>query len=443
MRAPRLIRNTGFRFALLYTLVFVLSVCAIGWLAKARLTADLLKEARDRVTAEAAALVTEFRRHGMDELRSAIDERRSGTQRLHFAITDAQGHVVFGDHYLAQWAGVSQTGVKILSEQPEEAGATDQIMVASSRLRDGQRLLVADNLETVEDVESVIFSGLFVALGLAVVLGLGAGALLSRFILHRVENVTNTAEAIIGGDLTRRIAVSGSGDDFDRLAATLNRMLDRITDLMQNLHQVSNDIAHDLRTPLSRLRQRLEETRLHAASMDEYAQSVDQAIEQADGLLDTFAALLRIAQIEAGMRRASFRPVNLSDVMATVADAYGPAVEDQGKCLQTEIAEGITVSGDRELLVQLFANLVENALRHTPPGTRIVMRLVHHPKEDIAEVADNGPGIPEQERARVFRRFYRLEDSRTTPGNGLGLSLVAAVVDLHGAKSIFSTTIRD
>lgn len=433
MRAPRFLRATGFRFALFYTLIFVISVCVIGWVAEAKLTSDLEEQARDRVTTETAALLTEYNRHGLEELRSTIEERLSGTQRLHFAIIDAQGQLNFGDRYLTQWANVSPVGVHILPQQ-NETGATDQIMIASRPLQGGLRLLVADNLESVEDVENVIFNGLFVALGLAVALGFGAGALLSRSILRRVESVTKTAEAIIGGDLSRRIAVTGSDDDFDRLAATLNRMLDRIAGLLENLRQVSNDIAHDLRTPLSRLRQRLEETRLHATSMQDYEASIDQAIEQADSLLDTFSALLRIAQIEAGARRASFRPVNLSEVMLTVADAYTPAIEDQGASLQTEIPSQVTIAGDHELLVQLFANLIENALRYTPAGTRIVMRLTNQPQQAIAEVADNGSGIPEQERARVFRRFYRLEESRTTPGNGLGLSLVAAIADLHGAS---------
>lgn len=433
MRAPRFLQATGFRFALLYTLIFVLSVCVIGWIAEAKLTSDLEDQARNRVATEAAALLTEYHRHGYKELQSAIEERLSGAQRLHFAIVDAKGRAVFGDRYLTQWANVSPGGIHILPQQ-NETGATDQIMIASRPLQGGLRLLVADNLESVEDVENVIFNGLFVALGLAVVLGFGAGALLSRSILRRVESITTTAEAIIGGHLSRRIAVTGSGDDFDRLAATLNRMLDRIAGLLENLRQVSNDIAHDLRTPLSRLRQRLEETRLHAASMQDYEASIDQAIEQADSLLDTFSALLRIAQIEAGARRASFRPVNLSEVMLTVADAYAPAIEDQGASLQTEILPEVTMTGDRELLVQLFANLIENALRYTPAGTRIVMRLTNQPQQAIAEIADNGPGIPEQERTRVFRRFYRLEQSRTTPGNGLGLSLVAAIAELHGAS---------
>ena len=248
-----------------------------------------------------------------------------------------------------------------------------------------------------------------------------------------MDSVTRTAEAIIAGDLSQRIALAGSGDDFDRLSTTLNLMLDKIQNLLENLRQVTNDIAHDLRTPLARLRQQLEDTRIRASTSADYELAIDRAITEADTLLDTFSALLRIAQIEAGVRRSSFRSVDLSDVMRRVAEAYGPALEDSGRFLVTDIADMVAIVGDRELLVQLIANLVENALRHTPTGTTVTMRLSRADGRACAEISDNGPGIPEDERNRVFRRFYRLERSRTTPGNGLGLSLVAAIVELHDA----------
>jgi signal transduction histidine kinase len=210
-------------------------------------------------------------------------------------------------------------------------------------------------------------------------------------------------------------------------------MLDRIAGLMENLRQVSNDIAHDLRTPLSRLRQDLEEAQKRDLTAADLKRVIESAVTEADVLLETFSALLRIAQIEAGARRSAFRPVDLSEVMRTVADAYAPAIEESGRALRTEIADGVQVDGDRGLLSQLFVNLVENALHHTPAGTAITLRLTPRPVGAVAEVADSGSGIPVDERARVFRRFYRLERSRTTPGSGLGLSTVAAIVELHHA----------
>lgn len=433
VRIRSLVKNAGFRFALLHTLVFVLSVSVIAWVAEVTVTSALERQARDRVETEAASLVAEYRRHGLAGLRSTIEERSSAAKRrLQYAIIDAQGQAIAGDRYLAEFARTSGSAAQLVPRSNGE-NATDHILVASRSLDDGLRLVIADNLESVEDVEDVVLNGFLVALGLALLLGLGAGALFTRSLLRRVDSVTRTAEAIIAGDLSQRIALTGSGDDFDRLSTTLNLMLDKIQDLLENLRQVSNDIAHDLRTPLARLRQQLEDARDRASTSADYEMAVDRAIAEADTLLDTFSALLRIAQIEAGIRRSSFRSVDLSDVMRRVAEAYGPALEDSGRFFVTDILDTVTIAGDRELLVQLFANLVENALRHTSKGTTVTMRLSRVDGNVCAEISDNGPGIPEGERNRVFRRFYRLERSRTTPGNGLGLSLVAAIVELHDA----------
>jgi signal transduction histidine kinase len=271
--------------------------------------------------------------------------------------------------------------------------------------------------------------------GLAAVLGISGGALLSRAFLRRVDAIARTAEAIIGGDLARRMPLRGTGDDLDRLASTLNRMLDRIGVLMESLRQVSSDVAHDLRTPLSRLYQRLEGARAHARSVAEYESAVDAALSEAEGLLETFSALLRIAQVEGASPRAGFRDVNLSAVTETVADAYRLDAEDADHQLTATIFPGITVSGDQELLTQALANLVENALRHTPSGTRIRVRLTGSSEAGVLlAVEDDGPGAAAVDLPRLTDRFYRGERSRTTPGNGLGLSLVSAVAELHGAK---------
>jgi hypothetical protein len=434
VRIPRLVRSAGFRFALLHTLIFVGSVCVIGWVAQAMVTSALEHQARDRVVGVAAELVSEYQRGGLTGLSGAIRERSSAMRRqLAYAVLDPKGRAIAGDSYLAEFAATVDIGSEPVKRRAE-ASETGMILVATRSLADGMRLVVADNLDSVEDVQEVQVTAFLVALALAIVLGLAAGALFTGSLLRRVDGITRTAEAIIGGDLSRRIALAGSGDDFDRLSATLNAMLDRIADLLENLRQISNDVAHDLRTPLGRLRQGLEDARLRAASHSDYEQAIDHAIEEADGLLDTFSALLRIAQIETGAQRAAFRPVDLSEVLRTVAEAYGAVAEDGRRSLQTEIAEAVTITGDRELLVQLFANLIENALAHTPERTRTVMRLSAGRHGAIAEVSDNGPGIPEKERGRVFQRFYRLEHSRTSCGNGLGLSLVAAIVNLHGGK---------
>jgi signal transduction histidine kinase len=266
-------------------------------------------------------------------------------------------------------------------------------------------------------------------------LGISGGTLLSRAFLGRVDAISRTAEAIIGGDLGHRVPTRGTGDDLDRLADTLNRMLDRIQALMESLRQVSSDVAHDLRTPLSRLYQRLEDARTHARSAAEYESAIDAAIGEAQGLLETFSALLRIAQVEGASARAGFCDVDLTAVTEAVCDAYRPDAEEGGHDITATIAQGVTVSGDKELLTQALSNVLENALRHTPPGTHISIRLIGGaPAGAHLTVEDDGPGVAAADLPRLADRFYRGEQSRTTSGNGLGLSLVAAVAELHGAK---------
>jgi signal transduction histidine kinase len=247
--------------------------------------------------------------------------------------------------------------------------------------------------------------------------------------------MTGTAEAIIEGDLGRRIPVGGSGDDLDRLAATFNRMLDRISALMDSLRQVSNDIAHDLRTPLTRLRQKLEVARSQGQPADR-AEAVEGALQDVDAILETFSALLRIAQIEGGARRAAFRPLDLSALARNVVEAFAPSAEDAGQSLRFEGGAPVFVDGDGELLTQMLVNLVENALRHAGPSAQVLVHVRATTDEAGAQatvsVIDDGPGVPEEERERLFDRFYRLERSRSTPGSGLGLALVAAIARLHG-----------
>jgi len=236
----------------------------------------------------------------------------------------------------------------------------------------------------------------------------------------------------MAGDLSRRVPTRGSGDDFDQLSASLNEMLDRIQTLMEGLRQVSNDIAHDLRTPLTRLRQRLEAARLKARTVDDYAGAVDSTLADTDQILRTFGAMLRIAQIEAGTARSRFTTVDLSGVLRAIVDLYAAFAEDQQQALTGKIADGVSVHGDRELLTQMLVNLVENALRHSPAGTLVQVGLERQANAVLCSIADNGPGIPKEEYDKVFRRFYRLDASRATPGSGLGLSLVAAIAELHG-----------
>jgi len=295
--------------------------------------------------------------------------------------------------------------------------------------------MVGDSLEPLEEIEREVLQAFGWTFGATLIVALGGGLLLSLGFLRQVDAVSRTAEAIIDGDLTRRVPLRGVDDDFDRLAMTLNRMLDRIGALMDSLRQVSNDIAHDMRTPLARLRQRLELARTGSSTVEEYARAVDAAIAETDSILATFAALLGIAQIEAGTRRSRFDDVDLAAVVRLVVETFGPSAEEEGKVLLTGKITPATIRGDRELLTQMLVNLVENAMRHTGPGTKIVVDVTHSAKGAVLSVADNGPGLPAGEHQRVFRRFYRTDASRHSPGSGIGLAIVKAVAELHDASA--------
>jgi signal transduction histidine kinase len=236
----------------------------------------------------------------------------------------------------------------------------------------------------------------------------------------------------MAGDLSRRLPRGRRRDEFDGLAVELNAMLERIETLMEDVRQVTNDIAHDLRTPLARLRHGLEDARRKAGSVQDYERAVDAAVEETDRILETFTALLRIAQIEAGTRRAGFAEVDLSGLLSGLAETYAVVAEDRGQALTSTIEPGVRAVGDRDLLGQMVANLIENALTHTPPRSRIAVTLAAGADGPVATVADDGPGIPADMRQQVLKPFVRLEGSRTAPGNGLGLASVAAIARLHG-----------
>lgn len=429
---PRLLRTASFRLAALYLIIFTVSAVVLGLVVFLAARSELERQMAGRIGAETTFLREEFRRAGADRLLLLVHERGRGRSALDYLVQDATGAHLAGEMPAARALQPGWTTVEVASAR-EDDGQSESVRALVTELDDGLLLAVGDDLGRIAEVQEAVAAALAWAVGLAALLGIGGGILLSRAFLARVDAIARTAEAIIEGDLTRRVPVRGTGDDLDRLAGTLNHMLDRIAALMDSLRQVSSDVAHDLRTPLSRLCQRLEGALAHARSVTEYETAVQGAVREAEGVLDTFSALLRIAQVEGGSPRAGFRPVDLSGVLEAVADAYRPDAEEAGHRLDAEIASGITVRGDQELLTQAVANLVENALRHTPAGTRIGLRLSIHAGGICLVVEDDGPGVTDDDRMHLFRRFYRGERSRTTPGNGLGLSLVAAVADLHGA----------
>ena len=429
----RLLRTASFRLASLYVGVFAISAVILGAVVFLAARSALDQQMSARIETEMAFLQDEFRTGGLDRLLSVVNARGQGISALDYLIEGPDGAHLAGEMPASitlhpGWSVIDNP------DAAEDGGRPERVRAFAADLGGGVLLAVGDDLERITEVEEAVATALVWTIGAAALLGIGGGALLSRAFLNRVDAISRTAEAIIEGDLARRVPVRGTGDDLDRLAGTLNHMLDRIGSLMDSLRQVGSDVAHDLRTPLSRLLQRLEAARSHAVSIAEYQVAVDAAVTEAEGLLETFSALLRIAQVEGASPRAGFREVDLSGVADSVADAYRPDAEEAGQLLVAAIEPGITVRGDQELLTQAIANLVENSLRHTRPGTTIIVRLcLTGHAEPCLEIVDNGPGVAAEDLPRLTSRFFRGERSRTTPGNGLGLSLVAAVAELHGA----------
>lgn len=415
-------RSTSTRLAALYTGAFVVAVAALGWITLATTREALTVQFDGRIAAEAASLTQTARDGGFAAVAREVAVRERSPGALEYGLQTTDGRPV--DGRLANLAVADGWSTPAVAE---ERGETDPIRVQALALPGGGRLLVGDDLDAIEDLDGLIVQRFALALTGMVLLGVAGGYLLSRDVGRRMNAISSTAEAIIAGDMSRRIPVRGASDDLDRLAGTLNRMLDRIAALMESLRQVSNDIAHDLRTPLTRLRQRLEG--LLAEAEAGRGATLEAAIADLDAALETFAALLRIAQIEGGARRSAFQSVELAQIADDVVEAFTPAAQDSGHELVLQTGHPLQMLGDRELLTQMIANLVENGLRHTPAGSHVRVEVTGA----SVTVRDDGPGVAEQDRAHLFDRFYRAERSRSTPGSGLGLALVAAVASLHDA----------
>jgi signal transduction histidine kinase len=426
MRPPKILQATTFRLAAIYVAGFALAVAAFGIMTYFVTARTLERRLDSAIAMDMKALQADYGTGGLTRLLGAVSvhEHSHPNGPLDYAVI-LNGSRVAG--HLTTWPSVP--GWSTLPYRESEGdNATRRFLVAN--LKEGVTLAIAADPEEVDEVKEAIFYSFLSAFGAVLVLGVVGGIGLSLTLLRRVEMIRRTAEAIIAGDLSRRVPLCGSSDDLDRLSQTLNDMLDRIGELMASLREVSANIAHDLKTPLARLRQRLELARMQPDDMRKVA--VELAVAEVDEILGIFAALLRIAQIEAGTRRSGFAEVNLSEIFATVAEAFAPAAEDAGQTLKAAIAPNLKISGDRELLTQMLANLVDNAIRYAGSGASIAIELHRRGKRIVGCVSDNGPGVPSVEHELIFRRFHRSPTSHSVSGSGLGLSLVKAVADIHG-----------
>ena len=440
MHRLRVFKSGAFRLALLFVAIFAVGAITLVAAVNVAVTRYASQTTATALVDESTLLRSEAQARGRDALGQLI-LRRQRIVHAHpfvYLLADQQGRPVGGDlPVAAAKIGWGEVSVAEPAEPNEPSDGQNTIRTYGVRLADGSRLIVGRNTSDLDELSDwlrivTLCSGLGIT-----VLAAGGGLMIASVFLRRLDRVNGSLQDIMDGRLEERVPAIGMGDEFERLTRNLNLMLDRNQALMDGLRQVSTDIAHDLRTPLGRLRQHLDSMR-ELSQPAELQSAIDDALAQVDDVLSTFHALLRIGQIEGGAGRARFEPVDLSAVMDRVRLAYETAAEDAGKTLSAQIAQNIVVNGDPQLLTQLFANLVENALRHAGDTARITMRLAVVSSTVSAVVADDGPGIPAHERHRVLRRFYRLDSSRSTPGSGLGFALIAAIADLHDAQLVLS-----
>ncbi|MGB0086986.1 MAG: HAMP domain-containing sensor histidine kinase [Rhodomicrobiaceae bacterium] len=438
MRIDQLYRRTAIRLALAFSMLFAVMVFLLFALVYFSLTQSLETRIRGRVLQTRDALVRVDREQGFDDLKSVVESEAA-------SVRDADGvYMLVGENneYLAgnvQHAAKFR-GWRILDRAQfpaiQNVGKPDDRFYAIWTPVSRGELLVGANNRVITYTESTLLDALLWGLVLATTIPAVVGTHLAWQAQRKIDALSSTLSAVAAGQISQRAPVSDARDDLDHVADQVNLTLDYLQRLILNVNQTSSDIAHDLKHPIGRLRQRLDTARANAQSVAEFRCVIGDALKEIDMIVDTFEALLRITQIEAGAGRKRFVPLDLKTLLSDVADVYGPVIEDEGHKFECAIdATGdAKVRGDSELLTQLFANIIENSIHHCPKGTAISIALSADPDHVVARLADTGPGIPEEERNKVFQRLYRLEKSRSTPGSGLGLSLAAAIAELHKAK---------
>ena len=437
MSPTSLFRSRIFQFALIYLCFFGVTVGLIGWIVFDVAKESVSRQIEATIDAEITGLVEQYNQRGLPGLVESIRRRATSAAggRGLYLLADKRNRVLAGN--ISRWPDErpdAEGWVTFRLELPESEGGGINFGRARVLSGDGFNLLVGHDERERTWVQSTILWTLVGSLAATVTVALFGAVVVSRALLRRIDAITATSREIMAGDLSRRVPASGRGDEFDRLAANLNAMLDRIEALITGIKQVSDNIAHDLRSPLARLRSRLEVALMEPPDAESYRVALEKTISEADHLLQTFNALLSIAQAEAGAPRRNFADVDLSAGARDAAELYEPLAEEKGLHLAVRVAEGVHLQGDQHLLFQALANLLDNAIKFSPAGGRIELTLRRDSGRAALAVADQGPGIPEGLRARALERFFRLEESRSTPGSGLGLSLVAAVARLHDGR---------
>ncbi|MDP4006630.1 sensor histidine kinase KdpD [Methylobacterium sp. NEAU K] len=433
-RVQKLFRTTAFKLSLAYLAIFALcAFLALGYVAwNARSVLD--DQIVSTIDAEINGLSEQYNAGGLRRLITVVERRSREPGASLYLVTTAGGdHVVGNVGYVpaAVLANPGQTETRY--GRSDSDTEPHRAIVRVFTLPGGFRLLVGRDVEERDRLRAVIGRAFGTSLGAVMLLGVIGGWLAASRVLRRVDAMTQTTRAIMAGDLDGRLSISGNGDELDRLASSLNQMLERIGELMRGMREVSDNIAHDLKTPLTRLRNRADEALRRAATPDALRAGLEAVIEESDGLIRVFNALLMIARLEAGSAREIMVPLDLGAAVREVGELYEALAEDQGLVLDVRAGDGLIIAGNRELIGQALANLIDNALKYGAEATeaRIAIEAWRAGDRVRLAVSDCGPGIPEAEHGRVLDRFTRLEDARSRPGFGLGLSLVNAVVRLH------------
>jgi signal transduction histidine kinase len=437
----KLFRTVTFRLSLTYLALFSAAAAVAIFYIYWNTTVLLTRQLHQTIDAELTGLAEQYKAGGLEQLVRTVADRGQTPGNSLYLVADAQGHRVAGNLSIVSpelWNSVGP--VEFVYSRPSPGGTEARLAFANVfRLPGGDRLIVGRDIEDRRDLARVIRSAMLWGLGVMALFGIGGGYLVSRNLLARIDAVAATTRTIMEGDLSGRIPINGSGDELDRLSESLNLMLARIEQLMAGLREVSDNIAHDLKTPLNRLRNRVEAALREPYGDPVYREALERTIEEADGLIKTFNALLSIARLEAGAGGENREVLDVSALVRDVAELYEPVAEERGLVLRAETSEPIYLRADRQLLGQAIANLMDNAIKYGAPGhgsneSKPEVSVTAEAKGAMAEivVTDRGPGVPLSERERVLDRFVRLEASRSEPGSGLGLSLVAAVARLHG-----------
>ena len=439
MGFPRLVRTTPFRLTLLFLALFAAAASAfLGYIYIAT-AGEAARAADAEIAREARSLEAVYRQGGFTALNEAVIERSSSTKGFLYLVMDARGAPVSGDIAKSPMAtpppGQAWTSFN-LTEDERGASARRPARGFEERLSGGELMFVGADVGEAQSYVVKILDALWGAAALVVVLGLAGGVFVARDVARNMSALNEVISAARSGDLAARAKVRGAGDELDELAGGLNEMLERLDRSIAGLRHAGDAIAHDLRSPLTRLRTRMEAAMIEAeAGRGDPQAALRQALDDVDGVLRTFGAVLAIARLEAAAQPPDQITFDVAEMAADVAELYEPLAEDKGLAFEAELIKGLKVRGNREFIAQALANLLDNALKYTPTGGAVMLRARRRASGEVElSVTDTGPGVPEADRERVVERFVRLENSRNAPGAGLGLSLVAAVARVHRGR---------